>query len=119
MYNFLMTIHVAACILLIVIVLLQAGRGAGLAIFGGGGDTLFASPTGSSALKKATAIFATTFALTSLMLTLLASRTELRSVTRTAPIAGRPAPPPGQAPAKPAPAEGAQKAAPAPAEAKK
>jgi preprotein translocase subunit SecG len=95
------TIHVTACVLLIMIVLLQAGRGAGLAVFGGGGDTLFASPSGSSALKKATVTLASVFALTSLMLTLLGGRAEMRTVT------GRAGPPVAapQAPATPSPAQ--------------
>lgn len=81
MHSLLLFIHSVACVLLILMVLLQAGRGAGFAMFGGGGDTLFASPGGSSALKKATIIFATTFAITSLMLTLISSRPGLQSVT--------------------------------------
>jgi len=81
MHNVLIGIHISACLFLILMVLLQAGRGAGFALFGGGGDTLFASPGGSGALKKATMIFATTFAITSLMLTLISSRPGLSSVT--------------------------------------
>ena len=106
-----MIIHASACVLLILMVLLQAGRGAGFAIFGGGGDTLFASPGGSSALKKATMVLGTTFAVTSLMLTLISSRPGLSSVTGKAlaiPI-------PSAAPAAdtaPAPSKGAPLALP-------
>ncbi len=80
MQNFLIIVHCCACVFLVLVVLLQAGRGAGFAIFGGGGDTLFASKGGSSALKKATIVLASTFAMTSLMLTLLSSRPGLQSV---------------------------------------
>jgi len=82
MYAFLMTIHIAACLLLILVVLLQAGRGAGFAVFGGGGDQMFASPSGSSFLKQATTVLAGTFAVTSLMLTLPLSRVGMNSVTQ-------------------------------------
>ncbi|MEK7744438.1 MAG: preprotein translocase subunit SecG, partial [Elusimicrobiota bacterium] len=40
MYELLMTVHILACLLLILFVLLQAGRGAGLAVFGGGGEAM-------------------------------------------------------------------------------
>ena len=36
MYYVLMTVHIAACLLMILVVLLQAGRGAGFNVFGGG-----------------------------------------------------------------------------------
>ncbi len=91
MYGFLMSIHVAACVLLILVVLLQAGRGAGLAVFGGGGsDALFTAPTTTGFMKQLTAVLAGTFAFTSLFLALMSSRSGMRSVTMTAP----PPPPP-------------------------
>ncbi|MFH2205017.1 MAG: preprotein translocase subunit SecG [Elusimicrobiota bacterium] len=118
MHNFLLIIHMAACLLLILLVLLQAGRGAGFAIFGGGGDTLFASPGGSSALKKATVVLATTFAVTSLMLTLISSRPGLQSVTGKVlkiPVpAGQQTAPAQPAKAEQAPDSGADVPAPAP-----
>lgn len=113
MHAFLMTIHVSACLLLILVVLLQAGRGAGFAVFGGGGDQMFASPSGSSFLKQATTALACTFAVTSLMLTLLSSRIGMNSVTQKdlkVPVApaqqtGAAMPPAApSAPASPAPA---------------
>ena len=102
-----MFIHASACVLLILMVLLQAGRGAGFAIFGGGGDTLFASPGGSNALKKATVVLASTFAMTSLMLTLISSRPGLSSVTGKAlSIPTTPAPAAPAANKAPAPSRG-------------
>ncbi len=100
MYSLLMGLHIVACLLMILIVLLQAGRGAGFNVFGGGGDTLFATPSGSSFLKKLTAWLAGTFAVTSLLLTLLQGRVGFHSVTNTA--AAMPVPPPAAAPAAPA-----------------
>ena len=99
-YGMLKFVHVCSCVLMIVVVLLQTGRGAGLAVFGGGGDSLINTPSGSDFMKRFTAVLAGTFAFTSLFLTLLSSRAGMSSVT------GRvhaPAPPPMEAPAAPAP----------------
>ena len=95
MYTILLALHVAACFFMIVFVLLQTGRGAGLSMFGGGGDSLINTPSGSSFMKKFTAGLAATFAFTSLFLTLLSDRTGMSSVTAKAP----PAPIPVEAPA--------------------
>lgn len=84
LYYFLLTAHVGACVLMILVVLLQSGRGAGLNVFGGGGDSLIQTPSGSTFMKKFTAALAGTFAFTSLFLTLLSSRSGMRSVTSSA-----------------------------------
>ncbi|MEK7745191.1 MAG: preprotein translocase subunit SecG [Elusimicrobiota bacterium] len=112
MYELLMTVHILACLLLILFVLLQAGRGAGLAVFGGGGEAMFASPSGSNFMKKFTAILAGTFAVTSLFLTLLSSRIGNRSVVRKEiqvpmPLSqpAQPAQAPGQTPSQAPPVE--------------
>ncbi|MBI5244059.1 MAG: preprotein translocase subunit SecG [Elusimicrobia bacterium] len=109
MYGFLLAIHLTVCILMILIILLQAGRGAGLSVFGSSGEAVFASPSGSSFLKKFTAILAATFAVTSLMLTLLSGRFGNRSVTR-GPVR-LPASIPGQQQPGPAPGSKAPAAA--------
>lgn len=101
MYTLLMGIHIFACAGMIFFVLLQTGRGAGLSMFGGGGDSLINTPSGSSFMKKITAGLAATFALTSLFLTLLSDRTGMSSVTSSVPP--MPAPAAVEAPA-PAPA---------------
>ncbi len=88
MYHFLLTIHIIACFGMIMFVLLQTGRGAGLSMFGGGGDSLINTPSGSSFMKKFTGAMAATFAFTSLFLTLLSDRTGMSSVTsKTPPMA--------------------------------
>jgi preprotein translocase subunit SecG len=113
MYGFLLTIHMSTCVLMILIILLQAGRGAGLSVFGSSGEAVFASPSGSSFLKKFTAILACTFGVTSLMLTLLSSRVGNRSVTR-APVRmpiSQPAQTAQEQPGVPAQAGGSQAAA--------
>ena len=110
MYHFLLTIHVIACLFMVLFVLLQTGRGAGLSMFGGGGDSLINTPSGSSFMKKFTAGLAATFALTSLFLTLLSDRTGMSSVTSKAPAqATLPAPAPAAA-AAPRASQGADEA---------
>ena len=116
MYHFLMVVHIVACLGMILVVLLQTGRGAGLQMFGGGGDSLITTPGGSSFMKKFTTGLAATFAFTSLFLTLLQNRTGMSSVTSkvadaSAPLE-TPAPQPSAAPVVPA-APAAPAAAPA------
>ena len=63
-------IHILVCIALIMIVLLQTGKGAdmGAAFGGGGSQTLFGSTGASTFLSKATTVAAVVFMLTSLAL---------------------------------------------------
>ncbi len=110
MYHFLLVVHVCACLGMILVVLLQTGKGAGLQMFGGGGDSLITTPGGSSFMKKFTTGLAATFAFTSLFLTLIQNRTGMSSVTSR--VAGVPAPLETPAPQS---AAAAPAAAPAPA----
>ena len=63
-------IHVMVCVALIMIVLLQTGKGAdmGAAFGGGSSQTLFGSSGASTFLSKATTVAAIVFMLTSLAL---------------------------------------------------
>jgi preprotein translocase subunit SecG len=75
----LVIIHIAVCVALIMIVLLQTGKGTdmGAAFGGGSSQTLFGSTGASTFLTKATAIAAIVFMLTSLALAYISShRTE-------------------------------------------
>ena len=56
MYAFLIVVHVLVCIFLILTILLQAGKGAGVgAAFGGGSSqTLFGASGGSTFLSRLT-----------------------------------------------------------------
>jgi len=110
MYPALLTLHVLVCLLVILVVLIQSGKGAGLAnVFGGGGgDALFSAPSGSMFIRKLTTGLAIGFFMTSLVLTYLSARRGLRTVTRGAwqgAPAAAPAPAteaaPAQAPAAP------------------
>jgi preprotein translocase subunit SecG len=68
-------IHVLACFILILVVLLQAGKGANMgAAFGGSSHTVFGSSGVGTFLGKMTAAVAIIFMFTSLFLTYAASR---------------------------------------------
>ena len=69
-------IHIAVCIVLILVVLLQKGKGQDFAsTFGGGGtQTAFGARSGATILHRATTAAAVVFMLTSLTLTILMSR---------------------------------------------
>ena len=92
----LIIIHIAVCIALIMIVLLQTGKGAdmGAAFGGGSSQTLFGSTGASTFLSKATTAAAIIFMVTSLGLAYLSShRTGESIVTSTpAPVENQAAP---------------------------
>jgi preprotein translocase subunit SecG len=76
MYILLTVIHVIVCLFLVVVVLLQSGKAADLAgAFGGMGSQTVFGPRGSATvLSKATTISAIAFMLTSMSLSILATR---------------------------------------------
>jgi preprotein translocase subunit SecG len=76
MYIFLILVHVVVCVFLIIVVLLQSGKAADLAgAFGGMGSQTAFGPRGSATLlSKATTVSAVVFMLTSLSLSILATR---------------------------------------------
>ena len=101
---FLIIIHVLVCIALIMIVLLQTGKGSdmGAAFGGGSSQTLFGSTGASTFLSKATTGAAIVFMLTSLALAYMSShRTGTESVVTStpAPIESSAQPAPSPAPA--------------------
>ena len=76
MYNFLLAIHVIICLLLVLVVLLQAGKGGGLAsAFGGAGTTeaVFGGRHAVTFLGKATTVLGILFFLGSFGLALISS----------------------------------------------
>jgi preprotein translocase subunit SecG len=76
MYILALIVHVVVCIFLIIVVLLQSGKAADLAgAFGGMGSQTAFGPRGSATLlSKATTISAVLFMITSLSLSILATR---------------------------------------------
>jgi preprotein translocase subunit SecG len=87
MYSLFVFIHILVCVGLIIVVLFQAGKGAGLAnlLGGGGGDQLFSAPSGTAFIKKVTTAMALIFVVTSVSLTILSSRRHHRSLLETLP----------------------------------
>ncbi len=96
-------IHILTCVLLILIILLQSGKGADMgAAFGGSSQTIF-GPTGpQSLLEKLTAGAAIVFMVTSLLLAYIAAKSPQHSIFSGAPApAAEPAPGPTPAPGAP------------------
>ena len=79
------TLHVLVCIILVLVVLLQSGKGADLAgAFGGGAtQTAFGSRGPASFLSKMTTVAAVIFMLTSIALSMISAKTESKSVLET------------------------------------
>ncbi len=83
----LVIIHVVVCVALIMIVLLQTGKGAdiGAAFGGGASNTLFGTSGASTFLSKATTVAAIVFMLTSLALAYLTSQRPSSSIVTEVP----------------------------------
>ncbi|MGA9626954.1 MAG: preprotein translocase subunit SecG [Bryobacteraceae bacterium] len=110
MYILILLIHIVVCIFLIIVVLLQSGKAADLAgAFGGMGSQTTFGPRGSaSLLSRATTISAVLFMITSLSLSILATRNAGLGATvlegtpaGSAPVKGAPAPVQIPAPGRP------------------
>jgi preprotein translocase subunit SecG len=126
----LLTLHVLVCIALIIIVLLQAGKGAEIgASFGSGSSqTVFGATGGKNFMTRLTTGAAVIFMLTSLTLAYFYGQpgsssvmpatvpTQVPQSTAPAPMAPSPA---EQAPVAPSPAEAEKTPVQAPAEADK
>jgi preprotein translocase subunit SecG len=102
MYILLLILHVIVCLFLIIVVLLQSGKAADLAgAFGGMGSQTAFGPRGSATLlSKATTISAVLFMITSLSLSILATRSAGlgTSVLETSPKTSVPKKAPAQMP---------------------
>jgi len=97
MYGLILVIHFIVCVLLILIVLLQSGKGSAAGLFGASGaDNLFASPTAFNAVNKFTAVLALVLMITSIVLTMAANSKSKTSVVDSIDI------PKTEAPATPA-----------------
>ncbi len=95
-------LHVLVCIALILIVLLQAGKGAEMgAAFGGASQTIFGSSGAVGFLTKLTTVAAVIFMITSLLLAFTSSR-RVTSIMRESPARTAPGPA-QQMPAQPQP----------------
>ncbi len=93
-------LHVLVCIALILIVLLQAGKGAEMgAAFGGASQTIFGSAGAMGFLSKLTTAAAVVFMITSLVLTFASTR-KISTVMKERPAPSVPAAP-SEAPVQP------------------
>ena len=83
----LLVVHVISSIVLVLIILLQIGKGASLSnLFGGGSsDAVFSGAGGDVFMKKLTMGFAITFMVTSLSLTVLSSKQTSKTVMQSVP----------------------------------
>jgi preprotein translocase subunit SecG len=124
LYYIVLPVHIVVCLLLIVVVLLQKGKGQDFAsTFGGGGtQTAFGARSGATVLHRATTVAAVLFMITSLTLTILLSQPGQNSVLGSGDVevpAQQPAPvlpltpPSEQETAAPAAPAGEDQAAPA------
>jgi preprotein translocase subunit SecG len=79
------TVHVLVCVILIVVVLLQHGKSADIAAtFGGAGSQTAFGPRGTATvLSRVTTVCAVIFMLTSISLTLLATRNHPTSIMQS------------------------------------
>ena len=96
MTTFLVIVHVVVSAVLVIVILLQAGKGSGLGgAFGGSSQAVFGGRGAQTFLGKVTSASAAVFMLTSLSLSYLSTRSG--SVVKEAPAPVAPA----QAPAAP------------------
>jgi preprotein translocase subunit SecG len=110
MFTILAILHIIVCVFLILVVLLQTGKGSDIgAVFGGGGtQALFGSAGPSGFLGKMTAVVAVIFMFTSLTLAARVFKQAPSSIMEeTLPKAGQAAPAkvPQEEPTTPTPAD--------------
>lgn len=74
LYNFIMAIHIIVSMVLILVILMQAGRGSGMSeMFGGSSTRTIFGASASNFLVKATAASAVIFIITCLTLAIMSS----------------------------------------------
>lgn len=96
-------VHITTCVLLILVVLLQSGKGAEIsASFGGSSQTVFGTSGGANFFTRFTSVMAALFMVTSVTLTIMGSQGK-KSVFEGDPSANAPAAP-AAAPVSAAPA---------------
>jgi preprotein translocase subunit SecG len=110
MYALLIIVHVFASIALVMIVLLQTGKGADMgAAFGGASQTLFGGAGPAPLLGKITTVAAVVFMVTSLSLAYISANPSAGSMVKNVntselPVQSAPAQAPGSAQPQEAPA---------------
>lgn len=105
MIYLLYTLHIIICLFLILVVLLQQGKGADLSVFGGGSTmAAFGARSATNLLHRLTVGAFVAFILTTLGIAYLKGHVEGSSVMKQTPVAagGNSSPSPGVEPAAPA-----------------
>ena len=89
MESIILAVHYLLCFFLIVIILLQAGKGADIgAVFGGASQTVFGGRGPTTFLNRMTAVVAMMFIVTSIWLAHIAKSRQATSVIDRVPISG-------------------------------
>ncbi|MBN1913848.1 MAG: preprotein translocase subunit SecG [Candidatus Omnitrophica bacterium] len=110
MMSLIITVHVIACVLLIIVILIQAGRGGGLVDSFSGVESMFGTKT-NALLSRITTIFAAVFFATCIGLALFSAR-QSRSLLENKAAVSQKIPPVATAPKEgPKDSEGAAAAA--------
>ena len=121
MQTLILTLHIIVCVVLVILILLQAGKEGMGVIFGGGNTSVFGSSGAGGMLAKMTAFMAVVFVVTSLSYTYVTSSrpSDASAVLKVEPLTIEDVPakpaaaPEAAAPAQPAATSEAPAAAPA------
>ena len=121
MQTLILTLHIIVCVVLVILILLQAGKEGMGVIFGGGNTSVFGSSGAGGMLAKMTAFMAVVFVVTSLRYTYVTSSrpSDESAVLKVEPLTIEDVPakpaaaPEAAAPAQPAATSEAPAAAPA------
>ncbi|MFA5059038.1 MAG: preprotein translocase subunit SecG [Candidatus Omnitrophota bacterium] len=89
MFGLILGVHVLVCMLLVLVILMQAGKGGGLTDTFSAAESVFGTKT-NIVMVKATAILASIFLVTSLSLTFLASQKN-KSLVQNSVVSSSPA----------------------------
>lgn len=104
MQSFVTVVHVITCVLLVLVIMIQSGKGAEIsASFGGSSQTVFGSSGGANFFVRVTQVAAAIFFVTSVALTIYGTQAR-KSLFESAPVSA-----PAQPVAPAQPAQGAQK----------
>ena len=114
MYVFVLIVHLFVCLGLVCVVLLQSGKGGGLAggAFGGTAQTVFGGRGATDFMTRATMVLGTAFFITSISLALMSTgraggrslmQEQARRAASTATTPSTPARTPAATPAQPLP----------------
>jgi preprotein translocase subunit SecG len=106
LYYLLATVYVLTCLFLLLVVLLQQGKGGDMAsAFGGGGSqTAFGARAGATVLTRATTVLGVLFMIGAIVLGVIGRQgpgSLMRGVSGPAPQTTTPTPAPAPAPAAP------------------